>query len=65
MNRDRSRRITTATPGTIRRLYADFGAGSKPPFALDHDGIEDSFVEKASVVRYRNAEKWTELIGYD
>ena len=36
-----------------------------PPVVLMHDGIEDSFIEKTSVVRYRHEGRWLELAGVD
>ena len=38
--------------------------GPKPP-KIDHEGINDIFVEKASVVHYWNDGKWVELRGAD
>jgi hypothetical protein len=39
--------------------------GGPEPRAIDHRGINDAFVEKASVVRYFYAGKWLELTGAD
>jgi hypothetical protein len=39
--------------------------GGPEPAAIDHQGINDSFVGKASVVRYFHAGKWLELTGAD
>ena len=38
--------------------------GLKPP-AIDHQGINDAFVGKASVVHYFHAAKWLQLTGAD
>ena len=47
----------------IRKHHAAYG-GLQPP-ALDHDGINDTFVEKASVVWYWYQDKWLKLQGAD
>ena len=49
-----SRMISVASPAHIR----------KPP-PLDHDGIDDAFVEKASVVWYFHRGLWLRLAGAD
>jgi len=59
-----SRCITTAGPAAMR-AYSREGGRARWPFAVDHDGIEDAFVEKASVVYFRHAGKWKELPGAD
>jgi hypothetical protein len=38
--------------------------GPKPP-PIDHDGIDDAYGEKASVVHYLHAGKWLRLTGAD
>ena len=58
-----SRAILVASPTHIRSYYKGFG-GPKPP-PLDHDGIEDAFVGKASTVLYWFGGKWLELTGMD
>jgi len=60
-----SRKISTIAPKGIRYIYATFGGGGRPPFALDHDGIDDYFMEKASVVHFRHGGKWIRLAGAD
>jgi hypothetical protein len=60
-----SRCITPTTRREIRGLYDAFAGGTRPGFPIDHDGIEDSFVEKGSVVRSRRDGKWEELAGAD
>jgi hypothetical protein len=46
-------------------FYRKFGEGERPPVPLTHDGIEDYFIDKASVVRFRHDGKWLELVGMD
>jgi hypothetical protein len=58
-----SRAIGVAHPDQIRREAAAFGGGLPP--VLDHDGLEDAFVEKASVIRYYYRGRWLELQGAD
>ena len=60
-----SRRISTIAPKGIRYVYGTFGEGASPPFPLDHDGIDDYFVEKASVIHFRHRGKWVRLVGAD
>jgi hypothetical protein len=43
--------------------YQRYG-GTRPP-RLDHDGIDDGFAEKASVVLYYSNGRWLELTGAD
>ena len=38
--------------------------GNKPP-TIDHQGINDAFVEKVSVIHYFGAGKWLNLTGAD
>ena len=52
-------------PKAMRRLIREFGNGKDPPFKLHHDGIEDYFIEKASVVDYLHSGRWVELAGSD
>jgi hypothetical protein len=58
-----SRALSVASPSYIREHYAAYG-GPKPP-PLDHDGINDIFVEKASVVWYWYRGRWLQLQGAD
>jgi hypothetical protein len=58
-----SRVIGVATPEAIRVYAKEFG-GTLPP-RLDHDGIDDAFVGKASIVRYWFGGKWLSLTGMD
>ena len=47
----------------IMEYYTAFG-GDKPP-PIDHQGIEDAFYGKASVVQYFYRGKWLHLTGAD
>ncbi|HET6957795.1 MAG TPA: hypothetical protein VFI56_14475, partial [Vicinamibacterales bacterium] len=58
-----SRALGVATPAYIRAHHAAYG-GPKPP-PMDHDGIDDIFVEKASVVWYWYRGRWLQLQGAD
>jgi hypothetical protein len=58
-----SRSLSVATPQYIRRQHERYG-GPTPP-ALEHDGIDDGFLEKASVVWYWHQERWLRLQGAD
>jgi hypothetical protein len=58
-----SRALAVATPSYIREHYAAYG-GPKPP-PMDHDGINDMFLEKASVVWYWYHGRWLQLQGAD
>ena len=58
-----SRAIGVARPQYIQERYKRYG-GLKPP-PLEHDGINDAFIEKASVVHYWYNGKWLELTGAD
>lgn len=58
-----SRVLGVATPRSIREHRQRYG-GPKPP-SLDHDGINDMFVEKASLVWYWHRNQWLQLAGAD
>jgi hypothetical protein len=58
-----SRALEVATPAYIQEHYEAYG-GPKPP-PLNHDGINDIFVEKASVVWYWYNGRWLQLQGAD
>jgi hypothetical protein len=58
-----SRAVGVAHPQSIRNFHAAFGGPPPPP--LEHDGIDDAFTEKASIVRYWYAGRWLELTGAD
>jgi hypothetical protein len=58
-----SRELGVADPKFIQEHHELYG-GPKPP-PLDHDGINDMFVGKASVVWYRYQGRWLQLTGAD
>ncbi len=58
-----SRAISAVNEAYIRAQYREYG-GRRPP-RLEHQGINDAFVEKASVVRYYHRGRWLELPGAD
>jgi hypothetical protein len=58
-----SRALGVARPSYIREHHSAYG-GPKPP-PMDHDGINDIFVEKASVVWYWYRGRWLQLQGAD
>jgi hypothetical protein len=58
-----SRALGVADATYIREHYARYG-GPKPP-PLDHDGINDIFIEKGSVVWYWYGGRGLKLTGAD
>jgi hypothetical protein len=58
-----SRAIEPVDKSYIMKHYAAYG-GPKPP-PIDHQGIDDEFVGKASVVWYFYQGKWLHLTGAD
>ena len=58
-----SREITAADRDFILHHYRAYG-GPEPP-RIDHHGIDDSFLEKASVTWYYYRGKWLQLTGAD
>jgi hypothetical protein len=58
-----SRAISSVGRQFILDHYRAYG-GPKPP-RIDHQGIDDAFVGKASVVHYFHAGKWFQLTGAD
>ena len=58
-----SRALGVASPRYIQEHYEAFGGPEPPP--LDHDGVNDVFVEKASVVWYWYEGQWLQLTGAD
>jgi hypothetical protein len=58
-----SRILAVASPAQIREYAAAFGGPL--PAALDHDGVEDAFAEKASNVAYFEGGRWRLLGGAD
>jgi hypothetical protein len=57
-----SRHLATATPSEIRRHFID---KKHFPRNINHDGVKDTFIEKASVVWYHSGNKWMRLSGAD
>jgi hypothetical protein len=57
-----SRQLATATPTKIRRHFLD---KKRVPRNIDHDGVEDTYIEKGSVVWYHSGSKWMKLSGAD
>lgn len=58
-----SRAITAVGREYIEAHYRAFGGPEPPP--VDHQGIDDAFVEKASSVLYFHQGKWLTLTGAD
>ena len=57
-----SRGISVASPSNIRQ----HNPKADPPLPpLDHDGIDDAFIEKASVIWFWSGGRWRELAGAD
>jgi hypothetical protein len=57
-----SRGISIASPRYIREHNRD---PEHPLPVLNHDGIDDAFIEKASVVWYWSVNQWLKLAGAD
>jgi hypothetical protein len=58
-----SRLISTVGRQFIQEHY-EAHSGPTPP-AIDHEGIDDAFIEKGSSVRYCHQGEWLELTGSD
>lgn len=58
-----SRNIEAADAQYIQEHHDPRSRTALPP--LDHDGINDTFVEKASVVWYWSGSRWLQLAGAD
>jgi hypothetical protein len=58
-----SREITAAGRDFIMRHYRAYGGPEPPP--IDHHGIDDAFLEKASITWYFYRGKWLRLQGAD
>jgi hypothetical protein len=58
-----SREITVADRGFIIRHYRAYGGPEPPP--IDHHGIDDAFLGKASITWYFYQGKWLQLQGAD
>ena len=59
-----SRVINALGRKRILEYYKEYG-GPKPAPPLDHQGINDAFAEKASVIHYFYNGEWLELPGAD
>lgn len=58
--------LSVASPEYIRSCYEALQEHETPePPPLDHEGIEDSFLEKASNIWYWYDGKWLSLAGAD
>ncbi|HEY6970049.1 MAG TPA: hypothetical protein VJA94_12655 [Candidatus Angelobacter sp.] len=55
-----TRLLTTATPKTIRQ-HLSYGTA----LAIEHAGIEDNFIGKASLVWYQSNGKWIQVAATD
>src|SRR5262249_41491143 len=60
-----SRLLSTAAPETIRMYRSSIGDPDPAQPEPNHDGIEDAFVEKGSVIRYFRDGTWLSLQGAD
>ena len=60
-----SRKLGVADAKSIRRYHSAFGSEQKLPKLLDHSGIDDVFLEKASVILYCHQGEWLRLQGAD
>ncbi len=58
-----SREITVADRDFMVRHYRIYGGPEPPP--IDHQGIDDAFLEKASVAWYFHQGEWLQLPGSD
>lgn len=58
-----SRSISAVGKDYIMQHYQTYGGPEPPP--VNHQGIDDAFLEKASVVHYYHNGKWLELTGAD
>lgn len=58
-----SREITAAGRDFIMGHYRAYGGPEPPP--IDHQGIDDAFLEKASITWYFHDGKWLRLQGAD
>ncbi len=66
LNKDRvvySRDITAVGRDFIMRHYRAYGGSEPPP--IEHHGIDDAFLEKASITWYFHEGQWLRLTGAD
>jgi len=59
-----SRGIRPVGKDFIMRHFRAYG-GPTPPPSIDHQGIDDAFIEKASVTWYFVGGNWLKLTGAD
>jgi hypothetical protein len=59
-----SRRIRAVNRDSILSHYKAYG-GPSPPAVIDHQAIEDAYVQKASVFWYYYQARWLRLTGAD
>ena len=57
-----SRRLGVATPKEIRRYFERDAQNQQ---RVDHDGLDDAFIGKSSVVWYRSSNQWIRLSATD
>ncbi|MCE5272694.1 hypothetical protein LLH00_15545 [bacterium] len=57
--------ISTADSAYILSQFKSYDRDEEPPFPIEHDGIEDGFMDKASTVLYHREGEWHELPGAD
>lgn len=62
---DFSRSIAAVDAAYIRRQHERHPDSTVPPEPLDHEGIEDIFIGKASVIHYFHDGRWLMLQGAD
>jgi len=62
-----SRLIHTVDKEGVLDCYAAYGGPEPPPELppIDHDGIDDAFAEKASMIHYFHEGRWLSLPGAD
>ncbi|WP_321472288.1 hypothetical protein [uncultured Paludibaculum sp.] len=58
-----SRGISAVGKDVIERHHRAYGGPTPPP--IDHQGIDDAFLEKASVTWYFHGGRWMKLTGSD
>lgn len=58
-----SRIITAVGRDYIMQHYRAYGGPAPPP--IDHQGIDDAFMEKGSAIYYYHKGKWHQLTGAD
>ncbi len=58
-----SRAIGAADAKAMAYYHKEFGGPTPPP--IDHEGLEESYVGKASTIHYWYDGTWLELVGAD